>query len=135
MRTASLFKVLFRHFQPILQSKVFPLRHPGFQPEGEFARAGTRDRAENADAGGYMTSGHMPLLQKPTRTVGNAFRDHIPNSYRWITENKGTAPDGLAVICAWDEIGEGGYMIPTEGEGLAMLEGMRETVGVINGNK
>ncbi len=74
MRTASLFKVLFRHFQPI--------------------------------------------LQKPTRTVGNAFRDHIPNSYRWITENKGTAPDSLAAICAWDEIGEGGYINPTKGEGL-----------------
>ena len=91
MRTASLFKVLFRHFQPI--------------------------------------------LQKPTRTVGNAFRDHIPNSYRWITESKGTAPDSLVAICAWDEIDEGGYIIPTKGEGLAMLEGMRETVGVINGNK
>ena len=77
----------------------------------------------------------QPILQKPTRTVGNAFRDHIPNSYRWITENKGTAPDSLAVICAWDEIGEGGYIIPTKGGGLAMLEGMRETVGVINGNK
>lgn len=67
--------------------------------------------------------------------TGEAFRDHILNSYKWITGNKDSALDNLAVIYAWDEIDEGGYIIPTKGEGFAMLEGMREAVEIINGKK
>ena len=40
----------------------------------------------------------------------------------------------LAVIYAWDEIDEGGYLIPTKGEGFKMLEGLKMAMDIINGD-
>ena len=61
------------------------------------------------------------------------FRDHILNAYGWLKNNPDNALSNLGFIYAWDEIDEGGYIIPTKGEGFAMLEGLKAAADIING--
>ena len=56
----------------------------------------------------------------------------IRNAAAWLDRNPAQDPDGLALIYAWDEVNEGGFLIPTKGEGFKMLEGLKEAVDIIN---
>jgi len=85
---------------------------------------GWDDRPRETELAGYS-------CYAPDRTK-EAFRDHILNAYEWIKDNPNTATDNLAVIYAWDEIDEGGFLIPTKGEGFKMLEGLKEAMDIIN---
>jgi len=85
---------------------------------------GWDDRPRETELAGYS-------CYAPDRTK-EAFRDHILNAYEWIKDNPDTATDNLAVIYAWDEIDEGGFLIPTKGEGFKMLEGLKEAMDIIN---
>ena len=65
----------------------------------------------------------------PDRTK-EAFTEHIINAYEWTQENAEQSC-GIALIYAWDEVNEGGYIIPTKGEGFSMLEGLKAAVDAI----
>lgn len=56
---------------------------------------------------------------------GVTFAAHIKNAAVWIKDHPGCAESDLGFIYAWDEVCEGGFMIPTKGEGYAMLEGLK----------
>lgn len=86
---------------------------------------GWDDRPRETEIAGYS-------CYAPDRT-GDDFCQHILNSYEWIKQNSDSAVDNLAVIYAWDEIDEGGYIIPTKGEGFEMLEGLKKAASIING--
>lgn len=63
----------------------------------------------------------------PDRT-SEVFAQHIRNAAAWLDRNPAQDPDGLALIYAWDEVNEGGFLIPTKGEGFSMLEGMKKAL-------
>lgn len=56
---------------------------------------------------------------------GVTFAGHIKNAAVWIKNHPGCAESDLGFIYAWDEVCEGGFMIPTKSEGYAMLEGLK----------
>ena len=86
---------------------------------------GWDDRPRETELAGYS-------CYAPDRTK-EAFTQHILNAYEWIKNNPDSATDNLAVIYAWNEIDEGGFIIPTKGEGFKMLEGLKEAMDAING--
>ena len=67
----------------------------------------------------------------PDRTP-EVFAGHIKSAAAWLKENPEQNPDNLALIYAWDEVCEGGFLIPTVGEGFSMLEGMKKALSELN---
>ena len=63
----------------------------------------------------------------PDRSA-EVFTDHILNAEKWLKNNPGQSAGNLALVYAWDEVCEGGFMIPTKGEGYKMLEGLKAAV-------
>jgi len=74
-------------------------------------------------------SGTNRSCYAPDRTK-EAFTQHIVNAYEWTKANPEQSC-GLGLIYAWDEVTEGGYLIPTKGEGFSMLEGLKSAVDII----
>lgn len=56
------------------------------------------------------------------------FYDHVRNVKQWLADYPNAGVDGLAIFYAWNELGEGGYLVPTKGEGDAVLKAIREAV-------
>lgn len=65
------------------------------------------------------------------RNAGD-FRDHIINAYKWLLANPEQNAGNLGLIYAWDEVCEGGFLIPTKGEGYEMLNGVKQAVETID---
>jgi len=57
----------------------------------------------------------------PDRTPED-FYNHVLAAAQWTKKNPGTSAGGLAIYYAWNEMGEGGYLLPTVGEGDAALK-------------
>lgn len=56
---------------------------------------------------------------------GESFALHIKNAAEWLAAHPDCAEGDLGFIYAWDEVCEGGFLIPTRGEGYSMLEGLK----------
>lgn len=56
----------------------------------------------------------------------DTFAAHIRNAKAWVEANPAHNAGDLALIYAWDEVCEGGFLIPTKGEGFTMLEGLKK---------
>lgn len=67
----------------------------------------------------------------PDRTA-EVFTQHILNAYQWLQDNPEQSAGNIALVYAWDEVCEGGFLIPTKGEGFKMLEGLKNAVDQIN---
>ncbi len=63
----------------------------------------------------------------PDRT-GKVLTEHIKNAACWIENNPDVQMGELCFIYAWDEVCEGGFLIPTKGEGFKMLDGLKDAV-------
>ena len=68
-----------------------------------------------------------PHCYSPDRTPED-FYNHVKNAAQWVNDNPRVSAGGLAVFYAWNEMGEGGYILPTKGEGDAVLKAIREAV-------
>ena len=56
---------------------------------------------------------------------------HIRHAADWIDTHPAHRAGELAFLYAWDEVCEGGYLIPTKGTGFSMLEGLKAGIGSI----
>ena len=57
----------------------------------------------------------------PERTPED-FYNHVRAAAKWTRENPNMSAGGLAIFYAWNEMGEGGYLLPNKGEGDAVLK-------------
>ena len=57
----------------------------------------------------------------PDRTPED-FYDHVRAAIQWTKQNPRASAGGLAIFYAWNEMGEGGYILPNKGEGDAVLK-------------
>lgn len=62
---------------------------------------------ETAERGSYYYSGRTPAL----------FGQHVRDLLAWMNAHPGeVTEERLALLYAWNEIGEGGYLVPTRGD-------------------
>jgi len=71
------------------------------------------------------TSGGGPWYTEPTMTE---WKNHLQAALDWVDANPGAAEPNSVIIYAWNEIDEGGWMVPTRGEGTARIEATGEVL-------
>ena len=54
--------------------------------------------------------------------------DHVKSALNWLDLNKASAQANLALIYAWNEIEEGGYIVPTLKEGTMRLDAVSKAL-------
>ncbi len=55
--------------------------------------------------------------------------DYVLSALQWITEHRDrTPPEPLLTIYAWNEVDEGGYLVPTKSEGTALIDAVRDAI-------
>jgi len=59
--------------------------------------------------------------------------DHIIAGVRWIKANPETCPSSALLIYAWNELSEGGWLVPTLSEGTARLDAMSKALRIESG--
>ena len=60
---------------------------------------------------------------KPDELAG-----HVRSAFAWIGANKETAEAKTMLIYAWNEVDEGGWLVPDMGQGTAKLDAIRRVV-------
>ena len=119
--------------------------HRSTQPDGSFEYPFKRLNADYELAwnmqGKYSLVPYMPVLNggwdcrpwesgdgdpnrscySPDRTPED-FYNHVRAAAQWTRENPRASAGGLAIFYAWNEMGEGGYLVPNIGEGDAVLK-------------
>jgi len=53
---------------------------------------------------------------------------HVSHAVQWLRHNRESAPAQMAIIYAWNENDEGGWLVPTLGEGSARLDAIRRVL-------
>ncbi|MCC6443774.1 MAG: hypothetical protein IT210_10015 [Armatimonadetes bacterium] len=53
---------------------------------------------------------------------------HVRAAVRWIRSNPDAAESGAAIVYAWNESDEGGWLVPTLSEGAARLDALRRVL-------
>jgi hypothetical protein len=53
---------------------------------------------------------------------------HVQTALRWLETNRGAAPAQAAIVYAWNENDEGGWLVPTLSEGAARLDAIRKVL-------
>ena len=78
----------------------------------------------------YKGDNAVPSCYSPDRTPSTQYQ-HVKNAGLWLNHNRANALDDLAVVYAWNENGEGGYIEPTIGNNGTILQavsrGIRES--------
>lgn len=69
--------------------------------------------------GGYKSG---PVVDQATPEQLAA---HLEETLQWIRTYPASAPSNAVVIYAWNEVSEGGWVIPTHAEGTARLDALR----------
>ena len=54
--------------------------------------------------------------------------EHASRALKWLQANRATAKAGLALIYAWNENDEGGWLVPTLSEGTARLDALAKVL-------
>ena len=67
----------------------------------------------------------------PDRTPED-FYNHVLAAAEWTTKNPAVSAGGLALFYAWNEMGEGGYLLPTIGDDGAVLKAIGDAMTVVN---
>lgn len=74
---------------------------------------------------------HPRSCYSPDRTPTQIY-NHVIEAGNWIKNNPQNALEDLAIIYAWNENGEGGYIVPTIGDNGRILQAIYEAVNDIN---
>ena len=69
----------------------------------------------------------------PDRTPEDFYR-HVLKAAEWTKKYPNASAGGLALFYAWNEMGEGGYILPTIGDNGAVLRAIGDAMRVVNGN-
>jgi len=87
------------------------------------------DKRPWEDASGNGKGGAKQGWYYTGRTPGQ-FKDFLGDAVRWMDEHPDqTVPERLLLIYAWNELGEGGYLVPTKGDPKALyLKAVKEVV-------
>jgi hypothetical protein len=70
-----------------------------------------------------------PLIDKVTPTPAELVQ-HFQDALEWTRNNRDLNPANAVVIYAWNENDEGGWLIPTLGEGTARVDAMAKVLKV-----
>ena len=64
-------------------------------------------------------------------TTPQQFKNYLRSSIQWMKENPTlTTRERVVLLYAWNELGEGGYLVPTKGDPeAAKLKAIKEVVG------
>ena len=91
-----------------------------------------------------ITSGWEPRPWPETLKKSTYYPDRSPQKFErfckltkdWINkhENEVVKPKTI-LIYAWNELGEGGYIVPTVGEGFAYLDAIKKVFGKAESTK
>ena len=54
--------------------------------------------------------------------------DHVRNMLQWIRGHRHVTEANLAIIYAWNENDEGGWLVPTLGEGTSRLDAVERVL-------
>jgi len=54
--------------------------------------------------------------------------NHVRSAAEWINENPATAEAKTMLFYAWNEVDEGGWLVPDKGQGTAKLDAIRSVV-------
>jgi hypothetical protein len=54
---------------------------------------------------------------------------HLRNALNWVSIYRAAAPAQSAIVYAWNEFDEGGWLAPTLSEGTARLDAIRDMLG------
>ena len=74
-----------------------------------------------------QTVPHGRSCYSPDRTPATLYQ-HTKNAAEWIKANKGKTVDDLAIVYAWNENGEGGFIEPTKGDNGRILKGIQKAL-------
>jgi hypothetical protein len=83
------------------------------------------------DGGWPLLNGHESWYTRTPADVGNFVREAI----NWVEANPSMRVEAapappLVLIQSWNEIQEGAYILPTDGEGYGYLQAVAEAIGV-----
>lgn len=69
-----------------------------------------------------------------TKATPAELANHIESGFQWLKENKVAAPAQCALIYAWNEFDEGGWLAPTLYDSTARIEAISEVIRVAKEN-
>ena len=75
----------------------------------------------------YKGDAAKPSCYSPDRTPYTQY-EHVKNARIWLRDNPNNSVDGLAIVYAWNENGEGGYIQPTIGDNGSILQSVSRAV-------
>ena len=55
-------------------------------------------------------------------------KNHLQAALDWVDANPSAAEPNAVIIYAWNELTEGGWMVPTRGEGTARIDATGEVL-------
>lgn len=84
---------------------------------------------ETVWAGG--TTSHPRSCYSPDRTPSDIY-EHVFETGKWIDANRNSVLDMLAILYAWNENGEGGFIEPTFGDRGAVLNAVKRALTDLN---
>jgi hypothetical protein len=100
-------------------AKVVPLVMTGWD---------NRPRAEHPAAWQMKNAGNLgKVYYEPAKPqeIGN----HVADAVRWVNANGNAADARIVIIYAWNELDEGGWLVPTIAEGPARVEAVGRAMG------
>lgn len=80
----------------------------------------------------YESKPEERMCYSPDRTP-TAYNNHIFEAADWLAANPSSSLGSLAIVYAWNEYGEGGYIAPTIGTGGEYLAATAAAMHEING--
>jgi len=94
-------------------AQVVPIVMTGWDP---------RPRIEHPMPWGNPYGVHDGQVDRSERGTPETIADHLGNALHWMTEHRDAAQAQTALIYAWNEFDEGGWLAPTRSEGTARLD-------------
>ncbi|MBN2560465.1 MAG: hypothetical protein JXQ75_06005 [Phycisphaerae bacterium] len=81
-----------------------------------------RPRTERPMPWGNPYGSHEGEVNRSEQATPAAIADHLRAALRWLAAHRDAAPAQAAIIYAWNEFDEGGWLAPTLSEGAARLD-------------
>lgn len=94
-------------------AQVVPIVVTGWDP---------RPRVEHPVPWGGGYSSHAGEVDRSEAATPAAIAEHLRSASRWMNAYRDAAPAQTAIIYAWNEFDEGGWLVPTHSEGPARLD-------------
>lgn len=87
-----------------------------------------RPRADIPVPWGDPYSSHDGEVDRSDAATPAQIADHLGNAMHWLAVHRNAAPAQTAIIYAWNEFDEGGWLCPTLSEGTARLDAVAKVL-------